>query len=259
MMAGLCVNRPMRHDPPTFSATDLRPGRGVLRRLPLAVIVVVAILGAVFWRDALSFEALAVHHEALMAYRDAHYMLSVIGFIGAYALLVGLSLPGALVATLAGGFLFGAFPGVLYNVLGATLGALGIFLAARAGIGADISRRIAAGTGAAARLQTRLRENEWSVLFLMRLLPVVPFFMANLIPAFVGVAFHRFAISTFLGIFPGGLAITLIGAGLEDAFARSTAPDLSILFAPQVLWPMLGLSALSALPILIRALRRKKG
>ncbi|MFV0493079.1 MAG: TVP38/TMEM64 family protein [Pseudorhodobacter sp.] len=230
-----------------------------MRRLPVLVILMVAVLGAVVLRDDLSFEAFARHRDALIAYRDAHYLLSVIGFVAAYTIIVGFSLPGATVATLTGGFLFGLFPGVLYNILSATLGAVAIFLAVRMGVGADVSRRIAAGGGAAARLQAGLRANEWSVLFLMRLIPIVPFFLANLIPAFVGVALHRFTVSTFLGIIPGGLVYTSVGAGLGDILARHEVPDLSIIFAPQVLWPILGLAALSALPILIKALRRGEG
>lgn len=226
------------------------------RRLPFLVILVAAAAGAFLLRDELSFEALARHREALLAFRDANYALAALGFIAAYMLIVALSLPGATVATLTGGFLFGLFPGALFNVVAATAGAVAIFLAARAGLGAGIAARIAAGGGAAARLQAALRENEWSVLFLMRLVPAVPFFLANLIPAFVGVRLDRFAITTFVGIIPGGLVFTSVGAGLGEVFARGETPDLSIIFAPHVLGPILGLAALSALPIALKYLRR---
>lgn len=229
---------------------------GFVRKLPFLVILVVAAVGAYALRDKLSFEALAQNREALIAFRDAHYLVSVLAFMAAYVTIVAFSLPGATVATLTGGFLFGLFPGVMYNVVAATLGAVAIFLAARAGFGASIAAKIEAGGGAAAKLQAGLRENEWSVLFLMRLVPAVPFFLANLIPAFVGVALNRFAITTFLGIIPGTLVFTSIGSGLGDVFARGETPDLSIFFAPQVIGPILGLAALSALPILLKLFRR---
>lgn len=232
------------------------PRRGLARRLPMLVILAVAVIGAWVLADRLSFEALAAHRDALIAFRDAHYLVSVLVFVAAYVAIVAFSLPGALVATLTGGFLFGLFPGVLYNVVGATVGAVAIFLAARAGVGADVAARVEAGGGAAARLQAALRDNEWSVLLLMRLVPAVPFFLANLIPAFVGVRLDRFAITTFLGIIPGALVFTSVGSGLGEVFARGGVPDLSIFFTPQVLGPILGLAALSALPIVLKLFRK---
>ena len=99
------------------------------------------------------------------------------------------SLPGSSILTLTGGFLFGVFPGVFFNLSAATLGAVVVFLAARMGFGRDIAARIAAQGGSLAALQAGLQDNEWSVLLTMRLIPVIPFFVANLVPAFVGVGF----------------------------------------------------------------------
>lgn len=229
-----------------------------LRHLPLVLILSAAVIGAVAFRDVLSFDALARHREALLAYRDAHYALASFGFILAYALIVAFSVPGATIATLAGGFLFGVFPGVGFNVLGATLGAVAVFLAARAGLGTDVAQRIRNKGGAAARLQTALQENQWSALMTMRLVPVVPFFLANLIPAFAGIGLWPFAVTTALGIIPGGLVFTSIGAGLGEVFAKGETPDLSIIFSAPVLGPLLGLAALSALPMVLKALKSKE-
>lgn len=227
-----------------------------LRRLPFLLILATAVLGAVALRDDLSFETLARHREELLAFRDAHYLWAVLAFLGAYVIIVALSLPGGTVATLTGGFLFGLFPGVLYNVLGAGTGAILVFLAARSSFGEALARKLAAAGGTAGRLQARLRENEWSVLFLMRLVPLVPFFVVNLIPAFVGTSLFRFAVSTFLGIIPGALVFTSVGSGLGAVFARGEAPDLGVIFTPPVLLPLLGLAALAALPMLLPALKR---
>jgi uncharacterized membrane protein YdjX (TVP38/TMEM64 family) len=229
-----------------------------LRHLPLVLILGAAVVGLFAFRDVLTFDALARHREALLAFRDAHYLWASLGFVAAYAVIVALSLPGATIATLAGGFLFGMFPGTLYNVLAASLGAAAVFLAARAGLGADVADKIAARGGAVARLQEGLRANQWSVLLMMRLVPVVPFFLANLIPAFAGIRFAPFVVTTAIGIVPGALVFTSVGAGLGEVFARGEAPDLSIIFTAPVLLPLLGLAALSALPMLIKALRRKE-
>lgn len=232
------------------------PSAAWLRRLPILVILVAALFGAVALRDDISFETLARHREDLLAFRDAHYLWAVLAFLAGYVAIVGLSLPGGTVATLTGGFLFGLVPGVFYNVLAAGTGAVLVFLAARSGFGAALSRKLERAGGKAARLQAGLRQNEWSVLFLMRLVPLVPFFVANLIPALVGVSLWRFVVSTFLGIIPGALVFTSVGAGLGEVFARGAAPDLGIIFTPPVLLPLLGLAALAALPMLLRSTRK---
>jgi uncharacterized membrane protein YdjX (TVP38/TMEM64 family) len=239
------------------SAQAAPPRVRFAQRAPIVVILLVAIIGAITLREHLTFAALAENRAALLAYRDAHYLLAVLGFVGAYVTIVAFSLPGATIATLTGGFLFGLFPGVLFNVTAATLGAIVIFLAARTGLGSRFSERVATGGGAVARLRAGIRENELSVLFLMRLVPAVPFFLANLIPAFMGVSLPRFAFTTFVGIIPGGLVYTWVGAGLGEVFARGDAPDLGLIFEPQILGPILGLCGLAALPILIKTFRRK--
>lgn len=230
---------------------------GLAAKLPFLLILLVAAIGAFVLRDYLTFDALAKNRDMLIGFRDQNYPLAVLGFMLAYIAIVGLSLPGATLATLTGGFLFGIFPGVLFNITAATIGATLIFLAAKHGFGARFAERLSERGGAATRLQSALKDNEWSALMIMRLAPVVPFFLANLIPAFVGVRTSRFIVTTFFGIMPGGLVITSIGAGLDTVFAKGEMPDLSILFAPHILLPILGLVALSALPILLKSLRKK--
>lgn len=229
-----------------------------LRRLPFLAILVAAVSGALFFRDHLGFEALAQHREALVALRDAHYLATALAFVAVYVAIVALSLPGGTVATLTGGFLFGLFPGVLFNVTGATLGAVLIFLAARTGFGERLSARLAAAGGTASRLIEAIRQNEWSVLLIMRLVPAVPFFLANLIPAFTGTRLSTYVITTFLGIIPAAFVFTSVGAGLGEVFARGETPDLSIIFTPPVLLPMLGLAALAALPMVLKSIRRAR-
>ena len=239
----------------TLHPTQAKARTVWLRRLPILVILGAALIGVVALRDDLSFATLARHRDDLLAFRDAHYIWAVLGFLAGYVAIVSLSLPGGTVATLTGGFLFGLFPGVFFNVLGAGTGAVLVFLAARTGFGEALARKLETAGGKAARLPARLRENEWSVLFLMRLVPLVPFFIANLVPAFVGTSLFRFAVSTFVGIIPGALVFTSVGSGLGEVFARGEAPDLGIIFTPPVLLPLLGLAALAALPMLLRAVK----
>ncbi|MFN7225275.1 MAG: TVP38/TMEM64 family protein, partial [Paracoccaceae bacterium] len=87
-----------------------------LRRLPFLVIVLAAIIGAFTLRDLLSFDALAQHRDTLLGFRDANFLLASLAFLTGYVIIVAFSLPGATIATLTGGLLFGLFPGVFYNV-----------------------------------------------------------------------------------------------------------------------------------------------
>ena len=208
--------------------TDPRTN-GLAAKLPFLIILLTAAAGAFLLRNHLTFDALAENRDALVAFRDRNYALAVLIFMLTYIAIVGLSLPGA------------------------TL----IFLAAKHGFGARFAEKMTERGGNAARLQAALKENEWSALMIMRLAPVVPFFMANLIPAFVGARASRFIITTFFGVMPGTLILTSIGAGLDTVFAKGEMPDLSILFAPRILLPVLGLVALSALPIVIKYRRKK--
>lgn len=231
----------------------------LIRRLPLIIIAVVAVLGFVFLRDNLTFDALAENREALIAFRDANYLLTALSFIAIYIVIVGFSLPGATIATLTGGFLFATFPGALFNVIGATVGAAAIFLAARWGFGEKLGAKLEGSDGIIKKIKDGIDENQWSMLFLIRLVPAVPFFMANLIPSFLEVPLRRFVVSTFFGIMPGTVVFTSVGAGLGEVFARGESPDLGIIFEPAILFPILGLSVLAALPIVIKAVRGKKG
>ena len=227
--------------------------------LPMLVILVVAVIGAFTLKDYLSFDALRDNREALIAFRDSNNLIAAFGFLAVYVAIVGFSLPGATIATLTGGFLFGTAFGTFFNVTGAALGATLIFLAARYGFGEKLGAKLESSEGAVRKIKDGIDENQWSMLFIIRLVPAVPFFIANLIPAFLEVPLHRYVISTFLGIIPGTLVFTSVGAGLGEVFAAGETPNFGIIFEPHILFPILGLSALSLLPILVKAVTGKKG
>lgn len=226
------------------------------RWLPLMVVAAVAITGAILLGDQLTFAALRDNREALLALRDARPVASVALFMAAYVAIVGFSLPGATLATLTGGFLFGVFPGALYNITAATIGAVAIFSVVRLGLGDGLRARVDASDGAVRRISDGIRDNEVPVLLTMRLMPAIPFFISNLIPAFLGVATWRFAWTTFVGIFPGGVIYTWVGSGLGEVFARGETPNLGVIFEPQFLLPILALVALSVAPVVVKTLRR---
>ncbi|WP_425091676.1 TVP38/TMEM64 family protein [Tropicimonas sp. S265A] len=224
--------------------------------VPLAAIGLVAAIGAFTLKDTLSFEALAANREALLAFRDANFIATIAVYLALYIAIVSFSLPGATIATLTGGFLFGLATGTVVTVFAATIGATVIFLAARWGLGEKLAAKMDASEGKIKQLKQGLAENEISVLFLMRLVPAIPFFVANLLPALVGVKLRNFIITTFFGIIPGTAVYTWVGAGLGEVFARGETPNLGIIFEPHILGPILGLSALALLPILLKKFRK---
>ena len=225
-----------------------------------AILLLVFVVSAsCFLQGYLSFDNLREHRAILTEFRDANYLVAVVLFILVYTLFVAFSVPGGLLLSLTGGFLFATFPGVFYNMVGATLGASAIFLAARWGFGANLAATLENSEGLVKKIKDGVDENQWSMLFLIRLVPGVPFFLANLVPSFLDVPLRRFVISTFLGIFPGALVFTSIGAGLGDIFERGQTPDLAVVWEPQIILPILGLCVLSALPVLLKLLRGKKG
>lgn len=217
-----------------------------------------AVAGWFLLGDHLGFEALRTNREALIAFRDAHMAAAVALFMLAYVAIIAFSLPGGTLATLTGGFLFGLFPGALMNVTAATIGAVIIFSVVRAGLGARMAAQIDASDGRVKRISDQIRANEVPVLLSMRLIPVLPFFVANVLPAFLGVALARYAWTTFFGIMPGGVIYTWVGAGLGDVFDRGETPNMGILFEPQIIGPILGLAALALLPVFLRLIKRKK-
>jgi len=170
-------------------------------------------------------------------------------------LLVAFSVPGALIATLTGGFLFGTLSGGLYTIVGATIGATIVFLAARTALG-DLLRA-KAGPGIR-KMEEGFAKNAFSYLLVLRLVPLFPFFLVNLAPAFLGVRLRTYVVATFFGVIPGTFVFASVGNGLGAVFDSGEDPNLGIIFQPEVLLPILGLAALSLVPVAYQYFSRNK-
>jgi uncharacterized membrane protein YdjX (TVP38/TMEM64 family) len=215
------------------------------RLWPLALLVAVAVLAYAFGLQRwLSFESLAAHRATLTGFVSNAPVLAALLFLAAYLLVVAFSLPGGAVMSVTGGFLFGPWLGAALTVVGATLGACALFLAARHALAETLARR--AGP-LLARLREELRRDGFWYLLALRLIPVVPFWLCNLAPALAGMPFPAYAAATFLGIIPGTVVFTGIGAGLGQVLDAGGRPDLSAVFSPGILLPLAGLAALSLL------------
>jgi uncharacterized membrane protein YdjX (TVP38/TMEM64 family) len=216
----------------------------------LALAGVVALLRATGVGDQLSLATLAAHREALVAFVAANFALAAVAYVAFYVVAVAFSLPGAVFITLAGGFLFGAAGGTALTVLGATAGATAVFLFARRIFGADALDRMGPAAG---RLAEGIRRNAASYLLVLRLVPLFPFFLVNLVPAFVGVRLRTYVATTAIGILPGTAVFSLAGAGLGEVLAMGGAFDVRGVLTPEIIAALVGLALLSLAAIPLKA------
>jgi uncharacterized membrane protein YdjX (TVP38/TMEM64 family) len=131
-------------------------------------------------------------------------------------------------------------------VIGATCGATALFLAARTALG-DYLRARAGST--IKRMEEGFRQNALSYLLVLRLIPLFPFFLVNLVPAFLGVSLPVYVVGTFFGIIPGTFVFALIGAGLGSVFDSMQEFSLQGALTPQVIVALVGLAILSLIPV----------
>ena len=232
------------------------PRRPAWRRwLPLGIIVVGLVLVFVFDIDEFaSFQHLREHHQRLTEFVAAHAVQAALIYLALYIVFVALSLPGAIWLTVAAGFLFGVVMGSILSVLAATVGATLLFLATKTSLGDYL--RAHAGPWLA-KVERGFADNQWSYLLMMRLFPAIPFFIANLVPAFLGVPLSVFIITTFIGIIPATVIFATVGAGLGSVLQTSAELSLHSLMTPQVKGALIGLAVLAAMPIVVKFLRRR--
>ena len=240
----------------SLDQSNAGPRRAAWRRwLPLGLIVLGLVL--VFALDVdefASFQHLRDHHQRLIEFVAAHYLQAILIYLVLYVLFVALSLPGAIWLTVAGGFLFGAIVGTILAVIAATAGASLLFLATKTSLGDYLHAH--AGPWLA-KVERGFADNQWSYLLMMRLFPAIPFFIANLVPAFLGVALPVFIATTFLGIIPATAIFATIGAGLGSVLETSADLSLHALLTPQVEFALIGLAVLAAVPVAVKFFRRR--
>jgi uncharacterized membrane protein YdjX (TVP38/TMEM64 family) len=224
------------------------------RVLPVAILL--AALAAV-WASGiaawLNWATLARYQATLDILVGRHPIAAPLLYTAIYAVTVALSLPEGAVLTVAGGLLFGTVLGGTMAVLGATAGALVLFLAARSAFAGSLARR---GGTSLARIRAELHRNGFSYMLAIRLIPALPFWLVNLAGALAGMRLLPFAAGTLLGIIPATFVYASIGAGLGDVLATGSRPDMSLIFSPQILAPLVALGLLALLPALWR--RRKR-
>jgi len=226
------------------------------RLLPLLLLAAAtALVFATGLHRYLSLEVLSEHYMQLRAWAAAHPVIAPLAFGLVYAAGVAVSVPGATVMTLAAGLMFGLVLGTLVVVVAATLGASLVFLIAKTALGEPLRRR---AQGWIARMEEGFREDALNYLLVLRLVPLFPFWLVNLVPAFLGVRLVTYVVATFVGILPGSAVYVSVGNGVGEILEAGERPDLGLIFSPQILGPLVGLGALALLPVVYKRWRRHR-
>lgn len=241
----VCPGELVRGDRRAGTASGSRSGRFII-----AAAIGVAV-GAFFWFDLdawLTLETVKANRDRLLAFTDEHRAAAVAGFIVTYGLVAGLSLPGAAILTLVGGFLFGSLFGTVFVNVGATAGATLAFLTARYLLREWVEQRFGQKLGP---IQEGFAENAFSYLVTLRLVPLFPFFVVNLVSGLTRVRLGTYVLATSVGIIPGSFVYAYAGRqlGTINSLSEIASPGVILAFA------LLGLLALA--PIFYRRVTGK--
>ena len=232
-------------------------GTQVKRYLPLLIIVLA--LAAVLLGGGtryLSFEALQENDAALRAYVLEQRFAAVLLFAALYAVVTAISIPGALILTLAGGYLFGPWIGGIATVIGATIGATAVFFAVRTSFGENLRRRADASGGRLKAIVEGVAAGAFGYILTLRLIPLVPFWLVNVAAGIAHAPPAAYIFATFIGIMPATFIYSGIGAGIGSLIERGETVDLSAISSPQILIPLVGLGLLSLGATIYRQRRR---
>lgn len=241
------------------------------RLIPLAVLA--ALAGLAIWFDLhklLSFEQLVRNRDSLKAFVEANFLAAILLYMAIYVVVIALSLPGGLLLTVTGGFLFGWLVTGLATLVAATLGASILFLVARTALGEPLAARAGPWLD---RLRHGFQEDALNYLLFLRLVPAFPFWLVNLAPALLGVPLATFIIGTFIGIVPGTFTFAFLGTGLDSIIDTQIAENRecleagtpcdfrfepSALITTEILIAFAALGVIALIPVVVRKLRAHK-
>lgn len=220
-----------------------------VKRLIILVVIVGALVAAWFLTplgELVDFRSLFENRDSLLETVRSRYLAAVLIYVAVYIVAVALSIPGASVLTMLGGFFFGPWLATLYINVGATVGAFIIFLAARYFLGEGIQNKYGEKL---AKFNKEIETNGPNYMLTLRLVPIFPFFLVNLFAGVTTIKPLTFFWTTALGIIPGSFAYAWLG------HAGATLGD----GAPWQLFVALGLLALlSLIPVLMRKIKSRK-
>jgi uncharacterized membrane protein YdjX (TVP38/TMEM64 family) len=238
------------HDPYSLEPDEAPAGGGFDRKkLALATLIAAALIAFLVWGGRFDFETLKAHRAQLLDFTHRHYWTVLVAVLLVYTAATALSFPMGIVMTFAVGFLFGRWTGTAIVVVAASIGATLAFLSARYLFADAVRRRMGPRLQ---RLARGFEADAFNYILFVRLVPVFPFWLMNLVPAFTPVSWRTFFAATLIGILPG----TFVFANVGESLARIDSPR--DLVGPQVLFALALLGASSLVPIALKKLRNRK-
>ena len=214
----------------------------------LLVLVLGGLIGAFFALDLgryLTLDALQAQQAAVAQWVDSHFVSASLLFVLIYVLSTALSLPGASLLTLGGSAVFGVAWGLLLVSFASTLGATLAFLSARFLLRDWVEQRFG---DKLATFQSGMAKEGAFYLLSLRLIPIFPFFLVNLLMGLTPIRVSTYYWVSQLGMLPGTFVYVL--AGSELANLTSTGNILS----PGL---MVALTLLGLMPMLLKDLQRR--
>ena len=232
-----------------------RQGPGTKRLWPVVALIAVVLALFLFGPDNQAiFETLRAHRQAMLGFVGDHAVLAGAAFFAVYVAAIALSVPGGAMMTIVGGFLFGPLLTTAYVVFAATIGATILFLIARSAIGDRLRER--AGPWMK-KMEAGFQDNALSYMLVLRLVPLFPFFVVNLAPAFLGVSLRTYVVATFFGIIPGTFVYALAGGGVGSVLDQGDEFDLASVLTPELVAALIGLALLALLPVIYKKWRAR--
>lgn len=224
----------------------------MIRYLLLFIFLLLAISSS-FLFDYWGFiiDLITQYHTELLDFIENKFFSSLILFTIIYVVSIAISLPIGSFLTFIGGYIFGAYYGFFSVIIGATVGALILFMIIKVGILRTIGS-IHQKSELINKIKFGIDKNIWSYLFFIRFFPIFPFWLVNIAPAILGVRLLPYTVTTFFGIMPGSLSIILIGSGVEDIVNKKV--DFAWNFSDHKFFfiGLLILSLISILPIFLK-------
>jgi uncharacterized membrane protein YdjX (TVP38/TMEM64 family) len=190
-----------------------------------------------------------------MEFVHGYTLTALVLYALAYALIVTLSVPGGALMTVTGGFFFGVPATAVAVVVGATAGATALFLIAKTSLGDPLRAKAAPWLK---KLEAGFQEDQFTYLLVLRLIPLFPFFVVNLVPAFLGVGVGTYVFATLIGIVPGVIVYSLVGAGLGNFAEGCEGFDAWDVMTPEIVAAFLGVAALLLAPIVYKKIKDRR-
>lgn len=242
-----------------------------LRWSPLVLLVFGGIVAFAFGAgEYFSLSNIIRARGVLVDYVGAHPVFASLAYCGVYFLAVIFSVPGGSVFTIIGGVMFGGIVGGIITTVGAVMGSYAVFLVARTALADWSRRRMATMSPRVTAIAEGFRENAFSLLIVLRLIPVMPYWASNALPALFGVRSWVFIVATTIGLLPWTVSFAFFGSALEDMVAAQEAANpgcgeagtcvvsVSVFSSPSVLTGLV-IAVLALVPVFVHWwLRRRR-